>query len=111
VKANRAGLAGIGFVVVRFTPKSSLLANEECGPVNIIVTDRGSFRPVSSGVEIAYQLNLLHSGTWKVEDYLRLLVNRAVLAVLRKERHLPRLPRPGRMGWRSSLASGRSTLL
>jgi len=52
--------------------------------VNIIVTDRGSFRPVSSGVEIAYQLNLLHSGTWKVDDYLRLLVNRAVLAALKE---------------------------
>ena len=52
--------------------------------MNIIVTDRGSFRPVSSGVEIAYQLNLLHSGTWEVDDYLRLLVNRAVLAALKE---------------------------
>jgi len=81
---NRAGLAGARFVPVRFTPKSSKFANEECGGVNIVVTDRGVFRPVATGVEIAYQLNLLHSGTWKVDDYLRLLVNRAALAALKE---------------------------
>ncbi|HXI93059.1 MAG TPA: DUF1343 domain-containing protein, partial [Blastocatellia bacterium] len=45
---------------------------------------RGAFRPVATGVEIAYQLNRIHSGTWKVDDYLRLLVNRAVLAALKE---------------------------
>jgi uncharacterized protein YbbC (DUF1343 family) len=81
---NRAGLAGARFVPVRFTPKSSKFANEECGGVNIVITDRGAFRPVATGVEIAYQLNLLHSGTWKVDDYLRLLVNRGALAALKE---------------------------
>jgi hypothetical protein len=51
--------------------------------VNIVITDRGSFRPVATGVEIAYQLNRHYSGTWKVDDYLRLLVNRAALAALK----------------------------
>jgi uncharacterized protein YbbC (DUF1343 family) len=80
---NRAGLAGVRFVPVRFTPKSSKFANEEVGGVNILITDRGSFRPVATGVEIAYQLNRHYSGTWKVDDYLRLLVNRAALAALK----------------------------
>jgi len=66
------------------TPKSSKFANEECGGVNVIVTDRGAFRPVATGVEIAYQLNLLHSGTWKVDDFIRLLVHRAVLTALKE---------------------------
>ena len=39
---------------------------------------------MSTGVEIAYQINLLHSGTWKVDDYIRLLVNRAALAALKE---------------------------
>jgi uncharacterized protein YbbC (DUF1343 family)/CubicO group peptidase (beta-lactamase class C family) len=81
---NRAGLAGVRFVPVQFTPKSSKFANEECGGVNVVVTDRGAFRPVATGVEIAYQLNLLHSGTWKVDDYIRLLANRAALAALKE---------------------------
>ena len=68
---------------LRFTPKSPKFANEECGGVNIVVTDRVAFRPVATGAEIAYQLNLLHSGTWKVDDYIRLLANRAALAALK----------------------------
>ena len=51
-----------------------------------MVTDGGSFRPVAMGVEIAYQLGRLHSGKWKVEDYIRLLANRAALAALREGR-------------------------
>jgi uncharacterized protein YbbC (DUF1343 family)/CubicO group peptidase (beta-lactamase class C family) len=80
---NRAGLAGVRFVPVKFTPKSSKFANEECGGVNIIVTDRASFRPVAAGLEIAYQINRLYSGAWKVDDYLQLLVNRAALAAIK----------------------------
>ena len=81
---NRAGLAGVRFVPVKFTPKSSKFINEECGGVNIVVTDRGSFRPVATGVEIAYHLNRLYPGVWKVDDYIRLLANRAALAALKE---------------------------
>jgi uncharacterized protein YbbC (DUF1343 family) len=81
---NRAGLAGARFVPVRFTPKSSKFAGEECRGVNIIVTDRASFRPVAVGIEIAYHLNRVHSGAWKVEDYIRLLANRAALAAIKE---------------------------
>jgi uncharacterized protein YbbC (DUF1343 family)/CubicO group peptidase (beta-lactamase class C family) len=81
---NRAGLAGVRFVPVRFTPKASKFANEECGGVNLVVTDRGAFRPVATGIEIAYQLNRLYSGTWKTDDYLRLLASHATLAALKE---------------------------
>ncbi|HKG99007.1 MAG TPA: exo-beta-N-acetylmuramidase NamZ domain-containing protein, partial [Pyrinomonadaceae bacterium] len=81
---NRMGLAGVRFVPVRFTPKSSKFANEESSGVNIIITSRDSFRPVATGIEIAYQLNRLYPGMWKVDDYLRLLVNRAALAALKQ---------------------------
>jgi len=81
---NRAGLAGVRFVPVRFTPKSSKFAGESCGGVNLVLTDRASFRPVTVGLEIAYQLNRLYSGTWKIDDSLRLLANRATLAALKE---------------------------
>lgn len=80
---NGAGLAGVRFVPVRFTPKSSKFANEECGGVNVIVTDRAAFKPVATGIEIAYQLHKMYTTAWKVDDYLRLLVNRAVLQALK----------------------------
>jgi uncharacterized protein YbbC (DUF1343 family) len=81
---NRAGLAGARFVPVKFTPKSSKYSGVECGGVNIIITDRGAFRSVATGVEIAYQLNRQYSGTWKVDDYIRLLAHRAALAALKE---------------------------
>jgi uncharacterized protein YbbC (DUF1343 family) len=81
---NRASLAGVRFVPVKFMPRSSKCANEECNGVNVFITDRGSFRPVATGLEIAYQINRLHPGTWKIDDYLRLLVNRAALQALKE---------------------------
>src|SRR5262249_40996807 len=81
---NRAGLAGVRFVPIRFTPKASTFANVECGGVNLIITDRGSFHPLAAGFEIAYQLHRLYSGIWKVDDYLRLLANRATLEALKE---------------------------
>ncbi len=85
---NQAGLAGTRFVPVRFTPKSSKYANEECGGVNIIITDRAAFRPLATGIEIAYLLYRLYPTLWKVDDYLRLLVHRQTLAAL-KDGKLP----------------------
>ena len=52
--------------------------------MNIVITDRGAFRPVATGIEIAYQLNQLYSGTWKIDDYIRLLANRSALAALKE---------------------------
>ena len=80
---NRSGLAGVRFVPIRFTPKSSKFSNEECSGVNIVITDRSSFRPVAAGIEIAYELNRLYPGFWKVDDYIRLLANKATLAALK----------------------------
>jgi uncharacterized protein YbbC (DUF1343 family) len=72
---NRRSIAGVRFVPLLFTPKSSVFKDEECGGVNIIVTDRTTFRPVLTGIEIATALRQLYPSEWKVDNYLRLLVN------------------------------------
>jgi len=41
----------------------------------VIITDRASFRPVPIGIEIAVALRRLYPEQWKVDAYLRLLVN------------------------------------
>jgi uncharacterized protein YbbC (DUF1343 family) len=43
--------------------------------VNIIITDRSAFRPLLTGIEMALALRKLYPTDWKVDTYLRLLVN------------------------------------
>jgi len=72
---NQRGLPGVRFVPLRFTPRASVFKDEECGGVNIIVTDRAAFRPLLTGIEMALALRKLYPNDWKVDNYLRLLVN------------------------------------
>ena len=72
---NQRGLPGVRFVPVRFTPKASVFKEEQCGGVNIIITDRSAFRPLLTGIEMALALRKLYANEWKVDSYLRLLVN------------------------------------
>lgn len=72
---NARNIPGVRFVPIRFTPKASVFKGEECQGINIVVTDRRLFRSVSTGVEIATALRILHVDEWKHERYLRLVVN------------------------------------
>tara|TARA_R110002124_G_scaffold74399_6_gene199791 strand:+ start:934 stop:3279 length:2346 start_codon:yes stop_codon:yes gene_type:complete len=75
---NRSGLPGIRFVRVQFTPASSKYADELCGGVNFIVTDRLRFQPVETGLEIACQLRRLYPERWETKSFNRLLGNQSV---------------------------------
>jgi uncharacterized protein YbbC (DUF1343 family)/CubicO group peptidase (beta-lactamase class C family) len=81
---NGRGLAGVRFVPVRFTPRASVFKEQECGGVNLLVTDRARFRPVRTGLELAVALRRLYPNDWKVEDYRRLLVNEETLERVRR---------------------------
>jgi uncharacterized protein YbbC (DUF1343 family)/CubicO group peptidase (beta-lactamase class C family) len=81
---NQRGVAGVRFVPVRFTPKASVFKDQECGGVNIIVTDRAAFRPLLAGIEMALALRKLYPDDWKVDSYLRLLVNADTLARVKR---------------------------
>jgi uncharacterized protein YbbC (DUF1343 family)/CubicO group peptidase (beta-lactamase class C family) len=72
---NARGIAGVSFVPIRFTPESSKFANQECGGINIVVTNREEFEPLRTGFEIAVQLRRLHPSDWETKGYLRLLGN------------------------------------
>ena len=72
---NQRGIPGVRFVPVRFTPKASVFKDEPCGGVNIVITDRAAFRPLLTGIEMALALRKLYPNEWKVDNYLRLLVN------------------------------------
>ena len=81
---NQRALPGVRFVPLRFTPKSAVFKDVECEGINIIVTERDRFRPISTGVEIAVALRMLYPNEWKIESYLRLLVNASALERLKR---------------------------
>ena len=72
---NHAGLAGIRFIPVEFTPGSSKFANEKCSGFQLVVTDRRALSPLRAGITIAYWLRRLHPDDWQTEALLRLLGN------------------------------------
>jgi len=72
---NARRIPGVRFVPVRFKPSASVYKNQECGGVNIMITDRSRFQPVYTGLEIAVELHRLFPADWKVDGYSHLLVN------------------------------------
>ncbi|MDX6383019.1 MAG: hypothetical protein QOK48_592, partial [Blastocatellia bacterium] len=79
---NAKKIAGVRFIPVRFTPKSSVFKNEECGGINVVITDRAQFQSLPTGIEIAVALHRLFPADWKIDSYARLLVNAEALASL-----------------------------
>jgi uncharacterized protein YbbC (DUF1343 family)/CubicO group peptidase (beta-lactamase class C family) len=81
---NSQRIPGVRFVPVRFTPNTSVFRGEECAGINLVVTDRVRFRPVLTGLEVAVALRKLYPTQWKVDNYLRLLVNADSLERLKR---------------------------
>ena len=81
---NQRSIPGVRFVPLRFTPKASVFKDEQCGGVNIIITDRGAFRPLLTGMEMALALRKLYPNDWAVDKYLRLLVNADTLERIKR---------------------------
>ena len=80
---NARNIPGIRFYPVRFTPTSSKYANEECGGVFMIVTDRTAVHPVRVGVEIASALNKRYGAKFELESADRLFGSKEGLARIR----------------------------
>lgn len=80
---NAARLAGVRFVPVRFTPGASTHKGSECGGVNIVVTGRAQFEPVTTGLEIAAQLLKLYPKDFAADQFNRLLANQKVYDAFR----------------------------
>ena len=81
---NGAKLPGVRFVPVRFTPKSSVHKDAECGGANIIVTNRDLFEPVITGLEMASQLRKLFPKDFLIDRFNRLLANQKVFDAFRQ---------------------------
>jgi uncharacterized protein YbbC (DUF1343 family) len=81
---NQRGIPGVRFVPLRFKPNASVFKDQQCSGVNIIVTDRVAFRPLLTGIEMALALRSLYPNDWKIDSYLRLLVNADTLERIKR---------------------------
>jgi uncharacterized protein YbbC (DUF1343 family) len=72
-RLNALGQAGVRFVPIRFTPSASIHADEPCGGVNIIITDRRNLRAVPLGIDIARMLHELYPKNFPLAKVGRLL--------------------------------------
>ena len=74
---NAREIGGVRFVPVNFTPNSSNYANQQCGGVNLIVTDREALDGPELGLEIAAALLDLYPNQYKIAPLDQLMVSRA----------------------------------
>jgi uncharacterized protein YbbC (DUF1343 family) len=80
---NTSQIPGVRFIPTRFKPNASVFKDQECGGVQIIITSRSSFRPLITGIQIAYQLHRLYSSDWQIDKYINLLGSKAVMEALK----------------------------
>jgi uncharacterized protein YbbC (DUF1343 family)/CubicO group peptidase (beta-lactamase class C family) len=81
---NARRLPGVRFLPITFKPNASVFKNEDCRGVNIVIVDRARFQPLLTGIELAVALHSLFGTEWKVDGYLRLLVNSDALERLKR---------------------------
>jgi len=74
---NAREIAGIRFVPIAFTPASSKYANQRCGGVNLVVTDRESLDAPELGVEVAAALLALYPKSYKLDGLDFLMIHKA----------------------------------
>jgi uncharacterized protein YbbC (DUF1343 family)/CubicO group peptidase (beta-lactamase class C family) len=96
---NRAGLTGLRFVPVRFTPRASVFQGRECGGVQILLLDRERADVLAAGLTIAATLHRLHPQSFPLERFNRLLRDPATLKALRAGRPVAEI----RAGWEAGL--------
>lgn len=96
---NARRIPGVRFVPIRFKPTTSVFKNEDCSGINIVITDRARFQSVFTGLEVAVALHSLYPADWKVDSYLRLLVNSDALNRLKQGESADELTR----SWRPAI--------
>jgi uncharacterized protein YbbC (DUF1343 family)/CubicO group peptidase (beta-lactamase class C family) len=79
---NAREIDGVRFVPVNFTPNASNYANQTCGGVNIVVTNREALDAPELGLEIAAAIEHLYPNDFKASGLDTLMRNKATLDAL-----------------------------
>jgi uncharacterized protein YbbC (DUF1343 family) len=92
---NAAGLGGVRFVPVRFTPQASVFKSQPCGGVRLVLTAREELAAVDLGLALALALERLYPQDFALEKVDALLRDRATLEAVRAGRPLAEI----KQGW------------
>lgn len=76
---NNRHISGVRFVPTSFTPTSAVYSNQQCGGVNIFVTNRLALDSTQLGVEIASALHKLYPNDFKMDKIARLVANQQTM--------------------------------
>jgi uncharacterized protein YbbC (DUF1343 family) len=76
---NNRHISGLRFVPISFTPTSAVYANQRCGGVNIVVTNRQILDSPELGIELAAALHKLYSNDFQMEKMARLVANQQTM--------------------------------
>jgi uncharacterized protein YbbC (DUF1343 family)/CubicO group peptidase (beta-lactamase class C family) len=90
---NRAGVAGVRFVPIRFTPTASTFKDQPCGGASIIVTDRDILNAVDLGIAIALAVQKLYPTNYALEKVQSLLQHRATVDAIKGGKTLNQITR------------------
>jgi uncharacterized protein YbbC (DUF1343 family)/CubicO group peptidase (beta-lactamase class C family) len=88
VKVNAAGLPGVAFVPIRFTPTASVYQGQRCGGVYILLTDRDECHVVDVGVVLAETLYRLYPKDFHPDKMSRLLLDKPTLDAIEADKPL-----------------------
>ena len=80
---NNKKLPGISFLPIRFSPDASKFKNQQCGGVNLVLTDRVKFRAVETGLHIAATLHQLYPDNFDLAKVNTLLGHPGILQEIR----------------------------
>jgi len=88
MELNGAGLLGVRFVPIHFTPTASTFKSKSCGGVHMIITDRERLQPVEIGIVVALTLQRLYPNEFALDKLNTLLQDPATIEAIRAGKSL-----------------------
>jgi uncharacterized protein YbbC (DUF1343 family)/CubicO group peptidase (beta-lactamase class C family) len=85
---NAAGLPGVRFVPIRFTPRASTFKDQPCGGVYLMLNDREACPVVDVGVVVALTFRRLYPEQFALEKLRPLLTDERTLEAIRAGKSL-----------------------
>lgn len=102
---NSKNLPGVLFYPIEFTPDATKFANEKCGGIAIMITDRSALRPIRTGMDLAWAIHTLFP-EWQQERLVRLVQNQVATDACLEGGYDKAAPT-----WKSSLADFRKSVV
>jgi uncharacterized protein YbbC (DUF1343 family) len=79
---NNRHIAGVRFIPYSFTPKSAVYANQVCGGVNMVITNRLTLDSPEMGIELAAALHKLYPNDFQMNKAITIIANQETLDAL-----------------------------